>query len=78
MRSRWRGPKATRLEASSSSGRHIVLAAGSVPPTPPGLDVGLPVLVTSDEFLDLEHIPASVVVVGGGAIGVGEFASLLS
>src|ERR1039458_267540 len=33
--------------------------------------------MTSDEFLDLKEIPASVAVVGGGAIGC-EFASLLS
>ena len=58
-------------------GRHVVLAPGSVPRTLPGLDVDGKLVVTSDEFLDLEHVPQSVAVVGGGAIGC-EFASLLA
>jgi dihydrolipoamide dehydrogenase len=58
-------------------GRAVVLAAGSVPRTLPGLPVDGRTVVTSDEFLDLERIPESVVVIGGGAIGC-EFASLLS
>ncbi len=59
------------------TGRHVVLAAGSVPRTLPGLDVDGRYVLTSDEFLELERVPASVAVVGGGAIGC-EFASLLS
>jgi dihydrolipoamide dehydrogenase len=58
-------------------GTNIVLAAGSVPRTLPGLEVDGRWVMTSDEFLDLKEIPASVAVVGGGAIGC-EFASLLS
>ncbi|MGH8987771.1 MAG: dihydrolipoyl dehydrogenase [Acidimicrobiales bacterium] len=59
------------------SGRHVVLAAGSVPRTLPGLDVDGRYVMTSDEVLELQHVPSSVAVVGGGAIGC-EFASLLS
>ena len=59
------------------AGRHVVLASGSVPRTLPGLDVDGRYVLTSDEFLELEHVPASVAVIGGGAIGC-EFASLLS
>ncbi len=58
-------------------GRNVVLAAGSVPRTLPGLEVDGRWVLTSDEFLDLKEVPASVAVVGGGAIGC-EFASLLS
>jgi dihydrolipoamide dehydrogenase len=58
-------------------GRNVVLAAGSVPRTLPGLEVDGRWVMTSDEFLELKQIPASVAVVGGGAIGC-EFASLLS
>lgn len=58
-------------------GRHVVLAAGSVPRTLPGFDVDGRFVLTSDEFLDAERVPASVVVVGGGAIGC-EFSSLLA
>ena len=55
----------------------IILAAGSVPRTLPGLEVDGSLVVTSDEFLALDHLPASAAVVGGGAIGC-EFASMLS
>jgi dihydrolipoamide dehydrogenase len=58
-------------------GRHVVLAAGSVPRSIPGLDIDGRLVLTSDEFLDLEELPSTVAVVGGGAIGC-EFASLLS
>ncbi len=58
-------------------GYHVVLAAGSVPRTLPGLDVDGRFVLTSDEFLDLAQLPESVAVVGGGAIGC-EFASLLA
>jgi dihydrolipoamide dehydrogenase len=58
-------------------GRHVVLGAGSVPRTLPGLEVDGRLVVSSDEFLDLDHVPETVAVVGGGAIGC-EFASLLS
>jgi dihydrolipoamide dehydrogenase len=59
------------------TGRNVVLAAGSVPRTLPGLEVDGRWVMTSDEFLDLKEIPGSVAVVGGGAIGC-EFASLLA
>jgi len=58
-------------------GRHVILAAGSLPRTLPGLDVDGRYVLTSDEFLELDGLPSSVAVVGGGAIGC-EFASLLS
>jgi dihydrolipoamide dehydrogenase len=54
-------------------GRFVLLAAGSVPRTIPGFDRGGPVM-TSDEVLELEHIPERIAVIGGGAIGC-EFAS---
>ena len=58
-------------------GADVILAAGSVPRTIPGFDVDGTVVLTSDEFLALDELPASVAVIGGGAIGC-EFASLLS
>jgi dihydrolipoamide dehydrogenase len=58
-------------------GHHVVLASGSVPRTLPGLEVDGRLVLTSDEFLDLTALPATVAVIGGGAIGC-EFASLLS
>lgn len=67
------GPEAGRV----LEGHHVMMAAGSVPRTLPGLDVDGQTVLTSDELLELERIPSSVAVIGGGAIGC-EFASLLS
>ena len=58
-------------------GRNVVLAAGSVPRGLPGFEVDGRWVMTSDEFLDLKELPASVAVIGGGVIGC-EFASLLA
>ncbi len=58
-------------------GADIVLASGSVPRTIPGFDVDGRVVLTSDEVLDLQRVPSSLVVIGGGAIGC-EFASMFS
>ncbi|MDE0669849.1 MAG: dihydrolipoyl dehydrogenase [bacterium] len=63
-------------ESVTLAGRHIVLATGSVPRSLPGIDVDGERVVTSDELLSVESVPASAVVIGGGAIGC-EFASML-
>jgi dihydrolipoamide dehydrogenase len=54
-------------------GESVILAAGSVPRTIPGFEPG-GAIMTSDEVLMLDRVPASVAVIGGGAIGC-EFAS---
>ncbi|MCH7789742.1 MAG: dihydrolipoyl dehydrogenase [Acidobacteria bacterium] len=59
------------LEAES-----VILAAGSKPRSIPGLDIDGQIVMTSDEFLSIDRVPQSAVVVGGGAIGC-EFASVL-
>ncbi len=56
-------------------GRHVVLATGSYARTLPGIEVGGRIM-TSDEALSLEEVPARAIVLGGGVIGV-EFASVL-
>ncbi len=58
-------------------GRHVIIASGSVPRTIPGFEVDGRLVMTSDEVLDLDKLPASAVVIGGGAIGC-EFASMLA
>lgn len=57
--------------------QNIVLAAGSVPRTIPGFEVDGSTVLTSDEVFELDHLPARVAVIGGGAIGC-EFASMLA
>ncbi|MCB0968912.1 MAG: dihydrolipoyl dehydrogenase [Ilumatobacter sp.] len=55
------------------TGTNVLLATGSVPRLIPNFDRGGPIM-TSDEVLDLDHVPGRVAVIGGGAIGC-EFAS---
>jgi dihydrolipoamide dehydrogenase len=55
------------------TGDSIILASGSVPRLIPNFERGGPIM-TSDEVLDLDHVPPRLVVIGGGAIGC-EFAS---
>jgi dihydrolipoamide dehydrogenase len=59
------------------TGDHVLLASGSVPRTIPGFEVDGSRVITSDELLSLQELPASAVVIGGGAIGC-EFASMMS
>ncbi|MES4792752.1 MAG: dihydrolipoyl dehydrogenase [Chloroflexota bacterium] len=59
------------------SGDHVVLATGSVPRLIPGFERDGRFVLTSDEVLDLTTLPASVAVIGGGAIGC-EFASFFA
>ena len=59
----------------SSAARHVVLATGSESRSLPGLAIDGNRVITSDHALTLDHVPASVVVLGGGVIGV-EFASV--
>ena len=56
-------------------GAHVVLATGSEPRTLPGLDIDGYRVISSNEALTLERVPRSVVILGGGVIGV-EFASV--
>lgn len=67
-------PNAVTVDGETYVGRAVVLATGSVPRSLPGLDIGGRIM-TSDQALELEWIPRSVIVLGGGVIGV-EFASV--
>ena len=55
-------------------GRNVVLATGSSAKSLPGLEISGRIM-TSDQALSLDAVPARVVVLGGGVIGV-EFASV--
>ena len=68
-------PTAVEVNGQRYEGRHILLATGSVPRSLPGLDIDGDRVITSDHALRLDRVPASVVVLGGGVIGV-EFASV--
>ena len=52
------------------SARHIIIASGAHPRALPGLEPDGTRIITSREALALKSVPASMIVVGGGAIGV--------
>jgi dihydrolipoamide dehydrogenase len=56
-------------------GEHIVLATGSEPRSLPGLDLDGEHVISSDDALRYGRVPSSVIILGGGVIGV-EFASV--
>jgi dihydrolipoamide dehydrogenase len=68
-------PTSVQVGDTTYTGRQVVLATGSVPRTLPGLDVDGSRVIYSDHALQLDRVPASVVILGGGVIGV-EFASI--
>ena len=63
-------------DGSELKGRYVILAAGSVPKTIPGFELDGTTVVSSDEFLSWDHLPASAAVIGAGPIGC-EFASTM-
>ena len=71
---RFEAPNVVTVDGERYVGAKVVLATGSYARTLPGLEIGGRV-ITSNEALRLEDVPRSVVVLGGGVIGV-EFASV--
>ncbi len=57
--------------------KHVIIATGSSPRLIPGLEVDGTYVLTSDEALSLDRLPNSIIIVGGGVIGI-EWASLLN
>jgi dihydrolipoamide dehydrogenase len=68
------GPRTIEVNGSRYTGRNVVLATGSYSRTLPGLELDGERILSSEHALTLDRVPASVVVLGGGVIGV-EFAS---
>jgi dihydrolipoamide dehydrogenase len=67
------GPKTVTVDGRELTGKNVVLATGSVSKT-----IGLEItnrIMTSDQALNLDYVPARVAILGGGVIGV-EFASI--
>jgi dihydrolipoamide dehydrogenase len=68
------GPRTIQVNGDNYTGANLVLASGSYSRTLPGLEIGGRV-ITSEHALQLNFVPKSVIVLGGGVIGV-EFASI--
>ena len=56
--------------------KNVIIATGSRPRSLPGLEIDGEYVLTSDEALQMESLPKSIVIVGGGVIGI-EWASML-
>ena len=57
--------------------KNLVLATGSRPRTLPGLELDEQQILSSDGALSLESLPSSMLIIGGGVIGI-EWASMLN
>lgn len=57
--------------------QHYIIATGSKPSTIPGVDIDKKRIITSTEALSLQEKPESMVIIGGGVIGV-EMASIFN
>ncbi|MBS4202964.1 dihydrolipoyl dehydrogenase [Lederbergia citrea] len=57
--------------------KNVIIATGSRPRTLPGLEIDGSTVLTSDEALEMSELPKSIIIVGGGVIGI-EWASMLS
>ena len=58
------------VKVDGVTARHIIIASGANPRTLPGLEPDGNCIITSREALSMKSVPASMIVVGGGAIGV--------
>jgi dihydrolipoamide dehydrogenase len=67
-------PTAVAVNGQTYEGRHILLATGSYSRSLPGLELDGTRIITSEHALNLDRVPSSAIVLGGGVIGC-EFAS---
>ena len=72
---RLESPTQVRVGDTVYEAEHVVLATGSEPKSLPGLEIDGERVINSDHALQLDRVPGSVVILGGGVIGV-EFASV--
>jgi len=68
-------PNTVEVNGTQYTGKNVVLATGSYAKTLPGLDVDGKRVITSDHALNMDYVPKSAIVLGGGVIGC-EFASV--
>lgn len=73
----FRGPKSVVVDGSEYTAENIIIATGARPKIPniPQLDARA--VITSNELLRIDHVPARLCIVGAGVIGM-EFASIFS
>ena len=57
--------------------KNVIVSTGSRPNTLPGLEIDGELIISSEEALKMDKLPKSILIVGGGVIGV-EWASMLA
>jgi dihydrolipoamide dehydrogenase len=65
----------TGADAASLAAHEIIVATGSAPRALPGVAIDHQRVMTSDDAIGLAEVPASLAIIGSGAVGV-EFASI--
>lgn len=79
---RWDGPGRVSVEREGKpteivEAQHIIIATGSGARSLPGVEIDGQTILSNIEILKLPAIPKTLVIVGGGAVGV-EFASIFN
>jgi len=70
-------PHLVKVNATEIAAKKIIIATGSESALLPVDGLGLPGVLTTDDILELEELPESLVVIGGSHVGV-EFASIFN
>src|SRR5262245_25417520 len=74
-------PHSLRVESAEGTrvlrAAHVLIAVGTRPAQAPGVHPDGSTVILSDDILDLDKLPRSMVVVGGGVIGI-EYASMFA
>jgi NAD(P) transhydrogenase len=74
-------PHTVQVDAADGHRRltadHILLAVGTRPSKPQGVEPDGQIVITSDDILTLQHLPRTMAVVGAGVIGI-EYASMFA
>jgi NAD(P) transhydrogenase len=79
---RFSGPNSVVVQAEDGNEREytaekFIVAVGTRPARPSTVDFDGQIVVDSDQILDMDHVPPSMVVVGAGVIGI-EYASMFA
>jgi dihydrolipoamide dehydrogenase len=69
--------KKNGTDIAELAAKNVILSAGSVPFIPPTIPCDGKYVLTSDDILVQEEIPKSIIIAGGGAVGI-EFAYLFN
>lgn len=70
-------PYSSEEEHVLLTSKNVLIATGSQPSVPEPFEIDGHTIITSDEAIRMEELPTSILIIGGGVIGI-EWASMLS